>query len=148
MADNEEIFKEAASNLFGENFEKKMKERAEAVKIQSKSQSQSGISSRLFFFGTATPLEPREVVAPSGAPEAISLQWAHLRSTPKVGAKKEIFSPKGNRRTEAHQETKSEVRDLHNSLKIKKLISYTVPEHLAHLGIVVAGAPEDLWQEN
>ena len=34
--------------------------------------------------------------------------------------------------------------NLHNSLTMKNLISYTVPEHLAHLGIVVTGAPEDL----
>ena len=59
LADNEETFKSAAPNLFGENFEKKMKERAEAVKILNKSQSQSGTNSRSFFRSSHPPWAQR-----------------------------------------------------------------------------------------
>ena len=48
LAEEESLFQEAGPNLFGQDFEKKMKERAEAVKILSKSQ---GPKSRKFFRG-------------------------------------------------------------------------------------------------
>ena len=46
LAEEETLFREAAPNLFGPSFEKKMKDRAESVKILAKSQLQSA---RRFF---------------------------------------------------------------------------------------------------
>ena len=81
LADNEEIFKEAAPNLFGENFEKKMKV---AVKILSKSQSQSGTSSRSFFQnshpsqaqrGGGSFRTARGRFSPMGSPQIYAQSW-------------------------------------------------------------------------
>ena len=46
LADEENLFQEAGPNLFGTEFKKKMKERAESVKILQRSQGQR---SRKFF---------------------------------------------------------------------------------------------------
>ena len=49
LADNEELFTEAFPNLFGPQFETKMKERAESVKLLKRSQNvQSGAPKRFF----------------------------------------------------------------------------------------------------
>lgn len=54
LADNDELYKEAPPNLFGENFEKKMKERAESVKLLSKSQTSSQSGTKPFFRNSHT----------------------------------------------------------------------------------------------
>ena len=56
LAEEENLFEEAGPHLFGDKFETKMKERAESVKILSK--SQQGQGHRKFFEGAAT-LMPR-----------------------------------------------------------------------------------------
>ena len=45
LAEEEDLFLEASPNLFGREFEKQMKERAESVKLLSKSQQRSGSQS-------------------------------------------------------------------------------------------------------
>lgn len=51
LAEEERLFLEALPNLFGAEFEKKMKERAESVRILSKSQAHSSQSGSRVFRG-------------------------------------------------------------------------------------------------
>ena len=68
LADDEELFAEAAPNLFGPKFETKMKERAESVKLLRRS-----LVPQRFFPEGAAPSVPREAAAHLPIKEAESL---------------------------------------------------------------------------
>ena len=57
LADKQELFQDAAPNLFGDGFELKMKERAEAVRVLHKGQSRQ--TQRQFFRGNCYPQAQR-----------------------------------------------------------------------------------------
>ena len=73
----EEIFEEAAPNLFGSGFEKKMKERAESIKLHSASKSSRPTSSsRHQFFQRGRPTAPPKRWRPSEQGEVLAEdQW-------------------------------------------------------------------------
>ena len=58
LADNRELFEDAAPSLFGKGFETKMKDRAEALKVLHKGQSTTQYTRKIFFRGSRPPTYP------------------------------------------------------------------------------------------
>lgn len=88
LAEEESLFKEAGPDLFGPEFEKKMKERAESVKILSKSQGTS--NSKKFFRGGRHSQAQRGGGHPTGEaesnPQARATQTSRTPSAIRVTA--------------------------------------------------------------
>ena len=74
IADKQELFQDAAPNLFGDGFELKMKERAEAVRVLHKGQSRQ--TQRQFFRGNRYPQAREVAVMDTRAAEHVIPQWA------------------------------------------------------------------------
>ena len=80
LTEEEKLFADALPNLFGSEFEKKMKERAESVKILAKSQIPSSQSGSLVFHG-GHHSQAQRGGGPSFRGKETTTQWATIETT-------------------------------------------------------------------